>query len=232
MSNIKVFIVEDDPMVKEINIRFLEKVEGFTVIGDASSIEEAKDKIIKAKADLILLDIFLPDGKGIDLLKWIRIKEIYVDTILITADKCKASVDEAFKYGAIDYLIKPFKFDRFKEALYNYRSRFIELRKVDNMNQAYIDQYILNINSNFIEKEVQEKELCKGLSLKTYNKIIDYMNQKYEEHLTAEEIAQGSGLARVTARRYLEKMSEEGKVEINQEYGKIGRPTNYYILKK
>lgn len=232
MSNIKVFIVEDDPMVKEINTRFLEKLEGFIVIGDASSIEEAKDKIIKAKADLILLDIFLPDGKGIDLLKWIRIKELYVDTILITADKCKASVDEAFKYGAIDYLIKPFKFDRFKEALYNYRSRFIELRKVDNMNQAYIDQYILNINSNFIEEEVQEKELCKGLSLKTYNKIIDYMNQKYEEHLTAEEIAQGSGLARVTARRYLEKMSEEGKVEINQEYGKIGRPTNYYILKK
>lgn len=232
MSNIKVFIVEDDPMVKEINKRFLEKLEGFIVIGYASSIEEAKDKIIKAKAELILLDIFLPDGKGIDLLKWIRIKEIYVDTILITADKCKSSVDEAFKYGAIDYLIKPFKFDRFKEALYNYRSRFIELRKVDNMNQAYIDQYILNINSNFIEEEVQEKELCKGLSLKTYNKIIDYMNQKYEEHLTAEEIAQGSGLARVTARRYLEKMSEEGKVEINQEYGKIGRPTNYYILKK
>ena len=232
MSNIKVFIVEDDPMVKEINTRFLEKLEGFIVVGDASSIEEAKDKIIKAKTDLILLDIFLPDGKGIDLLKWIRVKEVDVDTILITADKCKASVDEAFKYGAIDYLIKPFKFERFKEALYNYRSRFIELRKVDNMNQAYIDQYILNINANSIEEEVQEKELCKGLSLKTYNKIIDYMNQKYEEHLTAEEIAQGSGLARVTARRYLEKMSEEGKVEINQEYGKIGRPTNYYILKK
>lgn len=232
MNNINVFIVEDDPMVKEINTRFLEKIEGFTVVGDASSIEEAKDKIINAKADLILLDIFLPDGKGIDFLKWIRIKEIYVDTILITADKCKASVDEAFKYGAIDYLIKPFKFDRFKEALYNYRSRFIELRKVDNMNQDYIDQYILNINANSIEEESQEKELCKGLSLKTYNKIIDYMNQKYEEHLTAEEIAQGSGLARVTARRYLEKMSEEGKVEINQEYGKIGRPTNYYILKK
>lgn len=232
MNNIKVFIVEDDPMVKEINTRFLEKLEGFIVVGDASSIEEAKYKIIKAKTDLILLDIFLPDGKGIDLLKWIRVKEVDVDTILITADKCKASVDDAFKYGAIDYLIKPFKFERFKEALYNYRSRFIELRKVDNMNQAYIDQYILNINANSIEEEVQEKELCKGLSLKTYNKIIDYMNQKYEEHLTAEEIAQGSGLARVTARRYLEKMSEEGKVEINQEYGKIGRPTNYYILKK
>ena len=70
------------------------------------------------------------------------------------------------------------------------------------------------------------------MSLKTYNKIINYMIQKNGQDLTAEEIAKGSGLARVTARRYLEKMVEEGKVEINQEYGKIGRPTNYYILKK
>jgi response regulator of citrate/malate metabolism len=63
--------------------------------------EEAKIKIYKEKIDLILLDIFLPDGKGIDLLKWIRSREIQVDTILITADKCKSSVDEAFKYGAV-----------------------------------------------------------------------------------------------------------------------------------
>ena len=100
------------------------------------------------------------------------------------------------------------------------------------VNQDYIDQYILNINANFLDEEMQEKELCKGLSLKTYNKIINYMIQKNGQDLTAEEIAKGSGLARVTARRYLEKMVEEGKVEINQEYGKIGRPTNYYILKK
>ncbi|WP_291652189.1 response regulator [Clostridium sp.] len=232
MNKIKVFIVEDDPMVKEINTRFLEKLEGFIVVGNASSIEEAKVKIIKENADLMLLDIFLPDGKGIDLLKWIRTKEIAIDTILITADKCKASVDEAFKYGAIDYLIKPFKFERFKEALSNYRNRFIELKNIDNINQDYIDQYILNINANFIDEEIQEKELCKGLSRKTYNKIVDYMIQKNGQYLTAEEIAKGSGLARVTARRYLEKMAEEGKVEINQEYGKIGRPTNYYILKK
>ena len=80
MNKIKVFIVEDDPMVKEINTRFLEKLEGFIVVGDASSIEEAKIKITKEKADLVLLDIFLPDGKGIDLLKWIRSKEINIDT--------------------------------------------------------------------------------------------------------------------------------------------------------
>ncbi|MDZ7543982.1 response regulator, partial [Clostridium perfringens] len=126
-------------MVKEINTKFLEKLEEFEVVGEASNIKEAKEKIDKSKVDLILLDVFLPDGKGLDLLKWIRLKEINIDTILITADKCKASVDEAFKYGAVDYLIKPFKFERFKEALSNYKDRFFEMKNIDNINQEYID---------------------------------------------------------------------------------------------
>lgn len=231
MNKIKVIIIEDDPMVKEINTRFLDKLENFEVIGEASSIKEAKEKISKIKADLILLDVFLPDGKGIDLLKWIRVNGISIDTILITADKSKTSVDEAFKYGAIDYLIKPFKFERFKEAFSNYRDRFFELKNIENIDQEYIDQYILKINIENKNEVIEEKELCKGLSINTYNKIIEYMVFKDGDKLTAEEIARGSGLARVTARRYLEKMVEEGKVEVTQEYGKIGRPTNFYIIK-
>ena len=212
MNIINVFIVEDDPMVKEINKRFLEKMGSFKVIDDASSIKEAKIKLKSCKADLVLLDVFLPDGKGIELLKWIRSEEMNLDTILITADKCRESVDDAFKYGAVDYLIKPFKFERFKESLINYKNRFLGLNNAEDINQEHIDQYILNI--------------------KTYNKIIEFMKLKRNEELTAEEIAKGSGLARVTARRYLEKMVEESKVEIYQEYGKIGRPTNYYKVKK
>ena len=212
MNIINVFIVEDDPMVKEINKRFLEKMGSFKVIDDASSIKEAKIKLKSCKADLVLLDVFLPDGKGIELLKWIRTEEMNLDTILITADKCRESVDDAFKYGAVDYLIKPFKFERFKESLINYKNRFLGLNNAEDINQEHIDQYILNI--------------------KTYNKIIEFMKLKRNEELTAEEIAKGSGLARVTARRYLEKMVEESKVEIYQEYGKIGRPTNYYKVKK
>ena len=226
MDKIKVFIIEDDPMVKDINKRFLEKISDFKVIDDASSIEEAKSKIKKINVDLILLDVFLPDGKGIDLLKWIRSEEINIDTILITADKCKSSVEEAFKYGAVDYLIKPFKFKRFKEALTNYKNRFLELRNIEDINQEHIDQYILNL-----KESQEEKELCKGLNVKTYNKITEYMRLNIKKKLTAEEIANGSGLARVTARRYLENMVGLGEVELHQEYGKVGRPTNYYIIK-
>lgn len=130
-------------------------------------------------------------------------------------------------YGAIDYLIKPFKFERFKEALINYKNRFIELKNTEDINQNYIDKYILNINI----EDKEEVDLCKGLNLNTYNKVIEFIKNKRNEKLTAEEIAKGCGLARVTARRYLEKMVEENKVDIYQEYGKIGRPTNYYKMK-
>lgn len=228
---IKVIIVEDDSMVREINIKFLGKVEGFEVVGEASNVENAKSVIKTVQADLILLDVFLPDGKGLDLLKWIRLNEIQVDTILVTADKGRGSVDEAFKYGAVDYLIKPFKYERFKEALLKYRERITKLKRLDNIDQQSIDEYILKRISNSMVKQDEEVEMCKGLNIKTYNKIIEFMNINKGIKLTAEEIANGSGLARVTARRYLEKMDEERKVEIIQEYGRIGRPTKFYIIK-
>ncbi|MEG2291518.1 MAG: response regulator [Clostridium sp.] len=228
---IKVIVVEDDPMVREINTKFLGKVQGFQVVGEASNIENAKSVINIIKADLILLDVFLPDGKGLDLLKWIRLNEIKVDIILVTADKGRISVDEAFKYGAVDYLIKPFKYDRFKEALLKYRERVTKFKKLDDIDQQSIDEYILKRTSNSMVKEYEEAEICKGLNIKTYNKIIEFMNVNKGIKLSAEEIANGSGLARVTARRYLEKMDEEKKVEIIQEYGRIGRPTKFYIIK-
>lgn len=170
-------------------------------------------------------------GKGLDLLKWVRLNEIQVDTILVTADKGRSSVDEAFKYGAVDYLIKPFKYDRFKEALLKYRERVTKFKKLDDIDQQSIDEYILKRTSNSMVKQYEEAEICKGLNIKTYNKIIEFMNVNKGVKLSAEEIANGSGLARVTARRYLEKMDEEKKVEIIQEYGRIGRPTKFYTIK-
>lgn len=227
---IKVLIVEDDPMVRDINKRFLLKLQHFNVVGEAGSIQEFKNIIEGIDVDLILLDVFLPDGKGLDLLKWIRAKEIKVDIILVTADNGRVSVDEAFKYGAIDYLIKPFKFDRFKESLHKYRERVNSFKELTDVDQESIDEYILDrVSDN--KKQLNDMEMVKGLSIKTYNKIVEFMNVNKGRKLTAEEIANGSGLSRVTARRYLEKMEEDNKVDIIQEYGRIGRPTNYYCIK-
>lgn len=233
---IKVILVEDDSMVRSINKRFLEKLNYFDVIAEAQNIEEAKSILKIIETDLILLDVFLPDGKGLDLLKWIRLNGINADAILVTADKGKTSVDEAFKYGAVDYLIKPFKFERFSEALLKYRDRHNSFKDLIHVNQESIDEYILERSienkSSYLNKEDEDRiDTPKGISCKTYKRIINFMKMDKDKRFTAEEIASGSGLARVTARRYLESMVKEGKVEVVQEYGRIGRPTNFYFLK-
>ncbi|HBF77844.1 MAG TPA: two-component system response regulator, partial [Clostridiaceae bacterium] len=132
---IEVMIVEDDPMVAHINSKFLEKIDGFHLCNISNNLSEAKDFVSKMTPDLILLDIFLPRENGISFLKWIREEDINSDVILITADKNMDSVKEAFRYGAVDYLIKPFDFERFKDALLQFKERHKSFNKYDIVEQ-------------------------------------------------------------------------------------------------
>ncbi|GAA0123318.1 MAG: response regulator [Clostridium argentinense] len=229
---IDVLIVEDDPMVREINSMFLNKLEGFKLCGAVGRLEEAK-LIIKGKnPQLVLLDIFLPNENGLEFIKWIRNNAICCDVVLITADRSSEAVQEAFRYGAIDYLIKPFTFDRFKEALYNYKNRIETFNKLSSVEQEVIDQYVLNNeynNKNKISDE-RELELIKGLNIHTYNQIWNYIANNENQCFTAEELSENIGMARVTVRRYLEYMLKEGKLYIKLEYGKIGRPCHVYNI--
>ena len=118
-------------MVREINSKFLKRVEGFTLYKAVSNLNDAEKFLSARKPDLILLDVYLPKENGIDFLKWIREKEIDIDIILITADKSIERIQEAFRYGVVDYLIKPFNFERFKEALFQFKSRYDKFKKND-----------------------------------------------------------------------------------------------------
>ncbi|QGU94549.1 response regulator [Clostridium bovifaecis] len=231
---IKVLIVEDDPMVREINEGFLGKVEGFILLKSVGSIEKAKEEILKNKPDLILLDVFFPQGVGTELLKWIRINDIKSDVILITAQKSMETVEEAFRYGAVDYIIKPFVFKRFKEALVQYKDRKRKFKAIEDAEQEFIDEIALkesNTNSEE-EEEYNDNDIrdIKGVSQHTYEKIIECISKNKEEAITAQEVADLMGISRITARRYLDLLEREGKVILEMEYGKIGRPLNKYKL--
>ena len=147
---IQVMILEDDPMVREINSRFLEKLPNFKLANAVSSIKEAQEFIYHNKVDLILLDIYLPKENGIDLLKWLRKNEMETDVIFITADKTSSMVQEAFRYGAVDYLIKPFTFDRFKESMINYKERYYSIKDFDTIEQNELDKYMFKNTSGNI----------------------------------------------------------------------------------
>lgn len=221
---IKVMLVEDDPMVRDINFKFVNKLDGFKAVYGTGSFEEAKDRIEKDIPDLILLDIFLPKGNGLELLKWIRNRELDCDVILITADKSSQAVQEAFRYGAVDYLVKPFTFERFKEALSVYHKRHESMIASEQVYQDTIDKFILNNKEKTAKEEIS---LAKGLSSHTYEQVLDFVKDK-RDVFTADELAEESGMARVTVRRYLNYMVKEKKLDIDLVYGRIGRPTHFY----
>lgn len=227
---IKVLIIEDDPMVREINEGFLRKVEGYSLLKSVNNIEKAKDVIVEESPHLILLDIFFPDGLGTDLLKWIRINNIKCDVMLITADKNKETVEEAFRYGVVDYIIKPFTFNRFKEALIQYKNRNYHFRNTENVEQEIIDKMFLKEK----EKHIDHDNIynAKGVSAHTYEKILELIKKRDGGTITAQELADLTGVSRITARRYLDLLEREGKLVLIMEYGKVGRPLNKYMIKE
>ncbi len=220
---IEVMIVEDDPMVREINSKFLKRIEGFNLYKAVSNLEDAKKYVTVKKPDLILLDVYLPKENGIDFLKWIRRQAIGIDVILITADKSMERIREALRYGVVDYLIKPFSFERFKESLMQFKNRYYQFKKYEVMEQNDLDRLI---TSSSVSQN--EDEFAKGLNKYTYRAIWDEIEKSNQEEFTAEYLAEKLGIARVTVRRSLEFMEKENKVDKLVEYGKVGRPQHKY----
>ena len=223
MKEISVLIVEDDPMVQEINKRFIAKLKDFHVVAVASHGEEALRLLETLKPQLILLDIFMSKVDGLTTLKEIRRRGVNSDVILITADKSVQTVQEAIRYGVVDYIIKPFKFDRFKEALQNYKRFKDKLQETEVFQQEELDSIL------HASQAQGDHSLPKGLNQVTLDSILNYL-RKHTEYLTSMELAQAVGIARVTARRYMEYLAEKKIVDIELEYGSVGRPIHKFRI--
>src|SRR3954453_13487931 len=114
---IKVLIVEDDPMVAEFNKRYLKEMKGFCLSGIVYNVKDAREFLEKEQVNLVLLDVYMPGTNGLELLHFIREQKVDVDVILITAAADTEKIHTALRLGAVDYLIKPFEFQRFNQAL-------------------------------------------------------------------------------------------------------------------
>lgn len=223
-STITVLIIEDDPMVQEINKQFVEQVDGYRVIGTASNGKAGIELIKIEQPDLALVDIYMPNQDGVTTIKQIRSEGLNTDVIAITAASDMETVRKVLQYGVIDYIMKPFKADRIKQALMNYQNYRGKFFEKEDITQHELDRLL------FLQaKQESNSQVPKGLNAITLEKITHYLN-KQKEAISAEEVAEGIGIARVTARRYLEYMEQTGAVKIQIEYGGIGRPINRYIV--
>lgn len=223
--SIDVVIVEDDPMVVEVNRGFVSAVPGFRVAGVARTGREAVDMVKQLKPDLVLLDIYLPDMDGVTALQEMRRLDLPTDVIAVTAAQDARTIQNVFRYGAIDYVIKPFKFLRLKAALNSYENLHNRFKRQTKMNQAEVDSLAKSRGQQF------DEEIPKRLNELTLKQIYLYL-LKEGRALSAEEVAEGIGLARVTARRYLDYLEKSGKVMLGMQYGSIGRPVNRYKVRE
>ncbi|MCF6092985.1 response regulator [Microaerobacter geothermalis] len=225
MSNdyekIKVLLIEDDPMVQEVNRQFIERTPNFQVVGVASNGQEGIKRLLELEVQLVVLDIYMPEKNGLETIQEIRTQNMDVDIIAITAARDTETIQQIFRFGAIDYIIKPFKYERLKHSLEKYW--MLKHR----MNQSDLTQEDIDHLRKYTQQP--DDELPKGLHHYTLNQILQFLMER-QDPLSAEEVAEGVGIARVTARRYLDYLEKIGRVNIDIKYGTIGRPINRYKL--
>lgn len=221
---IKVLIVEDDPMVAEFNKRYLKQAGGFELKAIARSFEEALEVLQNKKIDLVLLDIFMPGMSGLDLLAQIRKAGKEVDVIIVSAACDIQTIKKTLQYGAVDYLIKPFEFNRFNTALTAYRETNSFMKEKDSLNQEELDKLIL------INKEQTQAltQIPKGLDKNTLAKVWENIKEIKESVFSTSEMARSAGISRVSMKKYLDFLSEIGVLEREVVYGSVGRPIYKY----
>jgi len=223
---IKVLIVEDDPMVAEFNRSFVEQIgHPFKVIGVSSTEAQALEVIKTNTPHLLLLDIFLPNGNGMTLLKTLRKSNILLDIIIITASKDTTTVQEALRFGVVDYLIKPFSFKRFKQSLLNYARIKKIIDSGEDISQADFDS-----RYSYSQINTDNTSLPKGVHLLTLKQLVDYLYESNKPQ-SCQEISANISMSRVTTWKYLEYLVKQGQVVVSLEYG-VGRPTKLYQLKQ
>ena len=156
----KVLIVEDDPMVAMINEQYIKRNKNFQLVGKCKDGAAALEFLAQNTVDLIVLDVYMPHMDGLETLRTIRNRQIPVDAIMVTAANDRSSVEEALHLGIVDYLVKPFTFDRFQMALEKYISQSNAFRDFDTLNQKNIDHIIDNSrkkNEDTYPKEFKKK---------------------------------------------------------------------------
>ena len=218
----KVLIVEDDPMVAMINEQYIKRNKNFEIVGKCNNGLSALDFIENNTVDLLILDVFMPKMDGFETLRQIRNKQITVDAIMVTAANERESLEEALHLGIVDYLVKPFTFDRFQMALEKYIAQNNALKDIETLNQKNIDHIIDN------SRKKSDDLFPKGIQEKTIELIMEYLNANKSIWFTGDEIAEKVNLTGVTVRRYMNYLAESGRVvsEINYETG--GRPRMQY----
>lgn len=219
---INVLVVEDDPMVAQLHEHYLSQIKGFELCDMCRNGDEALRLLQSRSYDLLILDVFMPSMDGLQLLSKIRENGFDVDVIIVSAANDKDKIKQALRLGAVDYIIKPFEFERFNLALNNYLKRYHIVEDQDIIEQSELDKTIIR----------NEKEpvvtLPKGLDKNTLS-VVWKCILTFDGMFTTEEVSAKVGISRVSIRKYLEFLKTVRLLKLDLHRGSVGRPVYKYL---
>ncbi|MGH3458795.1 response regulator [Aeromicrobium sp.] len=224
---VRVLVVDDDFMVARIHRGFVERMEGFEVAGEARTGAEALARARELQPDIVLLDIYLPDMSGLDVLEQLRSGEFPgLDVVVVTAARDADTVSSSLRFGALHYLIKPFGFDDLHARLRHVaalRSRLDSGADERALAQRDVDQVFGTVSPQGPDR----RQLPKGLSEPTMKLVVEHLRAQSAPE-SATTFGESLGLSRVSARRYLDHLVRIGWVRVDPKYGEVGRPEHHY----
>ncbi|MBD3894968.1 response regulator [Halomonas sp. ML-15] len=227
-----ILIVEDDFRIADINRAFIEQSEGFEVVGMAKTGAEALALLERdaANVHLVLLDAYIPDVEGLELLWEMRRRHAHLDIVMITAAKEVETIAEALRGGVFDYLIKPTESERMGQMLRRFRQERAALDHKAEMSQEELDRTLGRMRASADKPSPSGRAaLPKGIDRLTLGAVVTALREEAGP-LTAMQLASKIGASRSTARRYLEFLVAEAVACAELGYGDVGRPERRYRL--
>jgi len=218
---IRTLVVDDDFMAVSVHREFLERISGFEVVGEATTGHEARALVEKLRPDLVLLDIYLPDENGIELMRRLRASDSRVDVIAITSAKDVDVLRDAMQLGVVHYIVKPFTFTTFRDRMETYAAAWQRLADMEHAEQRDIDRLYGLLRTS------SDASLPKGISPPTLTLVASLLRETGDA-ISAGELASRARLSQGVARRYLRFLTDSGAVEFTLRYGATGRPEHLY----
>ncbi|WP_019203746.1 response regulator [Tsukamurella sp. 1534] len=216
-DDLRVLVVDDDFRVAAMHAKIVDTMPGLQTVGSARTVSEARAIAAREKVDLALVDVYLPDGSGIDL-----VRELRCDCFILGAADDAASVRAGFAAGALQYLIKPFPATELARRIGGYTA----YRRILDGFEVTQDQ--VDAAASVLRSERPGAKREDGGSV-TERRIVDALRSA-DRPLLADEIAEQVGVSPATARRYLADQVRAGTLTMALQYGSTGRPRQRYAL--
>ena len=214
---LQVLVVDDDFRVARLHAATVERMPGFVVANISSSVADAIRQLTAGgnRIDLVLLDLYLPDGSGLDLMR-----RVDCDVFVVTAAAEAATVRSALARGALAYLIKPFAEEVLAERLAAYARYRAVADRMEVLGQAEVDLAVRTLHAPSANRP-------KGHSVLTEQAVVKAVIDAGEP-ISAAVVADQVGISRATAQRYLSLLSDGGHIVMQLRYGATGRPEHRF----